>query len=88
MAPLLVLLLCTPLVTCYVLDLHNSLSLVITVDPDPVTGQCTVKHHTDIINFACMTWNFVRILASLSALCTNINQICHWHCISFYPILM
>ena len=20
--------------------------------------QCTVKHHTDIINFACMTWNF------------------------------
>ena len=44
--------------------------------------QCTVKHHTDIINFACMTWNFVRISASLSALCTNINQICHWHCIS------
>ena len=40
MAPLLVLLLCTPLVTCYVLDLPNSLSLVITVDPDPVTGQC------------------------------------------------
>ena len=40
MAPLLVLLLCTPLVTCYVLDLPNSLSLVITVDPDPVTDQC------------------------------------------------
>ena len=35
------------------------------------TAQCTVKHHTDIINFACMTWNFVRISASLSALCTN-----------------
>ena len=33
--------------------------------------QCTVKHHKDIINFACMTWNFVRISASLSALCTN-----------------
>ena len=47
-----------------------------------VRHQCTVKHHTDIINFACMTWNFVRISASLSALCTNINQICHWHCIS------
>ena len=44
--------------------------------------HCTVKNHTDIINFACMTWNFVRISASLSALCTNINQICHWHCIS------
>ena len=43
MAPLLVLLLCTPLVTCYVLDLPNSLSLVITVDPDPVTDQCSVK---------------------------------------------
>ena len=42
-----------------------------------VTRQCTVKHHTDIINFACMMWNFVRISASLSALCTNINQICH-----------
>ena len=40
MAPLLVLLLSTPLVTCYVLDLPNSLSLVITVDPDPVTNQC------------------------------------------------
>ena len=35
--------------------------------------QCTVKHHTDIINFACMMWNFVRISASLSALCTNFN---------------
>ena len=35
--------------------------------------HCTVKHHTDIINFACMTWNFVRISASLSALCTNIE---------------
>ena len=45
--------------------------------------HCTVKHHTDIINFAFVTWNFVRILASLSALCTNINQICHCHCISF-----
>ena len=44
--------------------------------------QCTVKHHTDIINFACMTWNFVGISANLSALCTIINQICHWHCIS------
>ena len=33
-----------------------------------------MKHHTDIINFTCMTWNFVRILASLSALCKN--QIC------------
>ena len=33
--------------------------------------QCTVKPYTDIINFACMTWNFVRISASLSALCTN-----------------
>ena len=32
--------------------------------------QCTVTHHTDIINFACMTWNFVRISTSLSALCT------------------
>ena len=41
-APLLVLLLSTPLVTCYVLDLPNSLSLVITVDPDPVTDQCSV----------------------------------------------
>ena len=30
-----------------------------------VSGQCTVKHHKDIINFACMTWNFVRISASL-----------------------
>ena len=47
-----------------------------------IVSQCTVKHHTDIINFACMMWNFVRISASLSALCTNINQICHWHCIS------
>ena len=37
------------------------------------TGHCTVKHHTDIINFACMMWNFVRISASLSALCTNIE---------------
>ena len=46
------------------------------------TGHCTVKHHTDIINFACMTWKFVRISASLSALCTNFYQICHWHCIS------
>ena len=36
--------------------------------------QCTVKHHTDIINFACMTWNFVRIPASLSALCTNFER--------------
>ena len=30
--------------------------------------QCTVKHHTDIINFACMTWNFgqfVRIVHKL-----------------------
>ena len=44
--------------------------------------HCTVKHHTDIINFACMTWNFVRISASLSALCTNFYQIWHWHCIS------
>ena len=44
--------------------------------------HCTVKHHTDIINFACMTWNFVCISASLSELCTNINQIRHWHCIS------
>ena len=41
-APLLVLLLSTPLVTCYVLDLPNSLSLLITVDPDPVTHQCSV----------------------------------------------
>ena len=41
-----------------------------------------MKHHMDIINFACMKWNFVRISASLSALCTNINQIWHWHCIS------
>ena len=41
--------------------------------------QCTVKHHTDIINFACMMWNFVRISASLSALCTNFYAICHWH---------
>ena len=39
-APLLVLLLSTPLVTCYVLDIRNSLSLLITVDPDPVTNQC------------------------------------------------
>ena len=52
------------------------------VDENEVAWQCTVKHHTDIINFACMTWNSVRISASLSALCTNINQICHWHCIS------
>ena len=44
------------------------------------TLHCTVKCHTDIINFACMTWNFVCISASLSALCTNFNQ--HWHCIS------
>ena len=44
--------------------------------------QCTVKHHTDIINFTCMMCNFVRVLASLSALCTNFYQICHWHCIS------
>ena len=44
--------------------------------------QCTVKHHTDIINFTCMMWNFVRISASLSALCTSFDQICHWHCIS------
>ena len=36
--------------------------------------HCTVKHHTDIINFACMTWNFVRIPASLSALCTNFER--------------
>ena len=36
--------------------------------------HCTVKHHTDIINFACMTWNFVRISASLSALCTNFER--------------
>ena len=43
MVPLLVLLLCTPLVTCYVLDLPNSLSLVITVDPDPVTGQSVIR---------------------------------------------
>ena len=40
--PLLVLLLSTPLVTCYVLDIRNSLSLLITVDPDPVTNQCSV----------------------------------------------
>ena len=40
-----------------------------------VTLHSEVKHHTDIINFACMMWNFVRILASLSALCTNIYQI-------------
>ena len=45
-------------------------------------SHCTVKHDTDIINFACMTWIFVRISASLSALCTNFDQICHWHCIS------
>ena len=38
--------------------------------------------HCDIINFACMTWNFVRISASLSALCTKIYLICHWLCIS------
>ena len=39
-----------------------------------VFKHCTVKHHTDIINFACMTWNFVRIPASLSALCTNFER--------------
>ena len=38
------------------------------------TLHCTVKHHMDIINFACMTWNFVRILASLSALCINFER--------------
>ena len=41
---------------------------------NPITPHCTVKHHTDIINFACMTWNFVRIPASLSALCTNFER--------------
>ena len=40
--------------------------------------HCTVKHHTDIINFACMTWNFVRISASLSALCTNFYFYLHF----------
>ena len=52
--------------------------------------QCTVKHHTDIINFACMTWNFVRIPASLSALCTNfyLFDIGIAFLAKFYPILM
>ena len=40
-----------------------------------VMPQCTVKHLTDIINFTCMMWNFVRVSASLFVLCTNINQI-------------
>ena len=43
-------------------------------DREADSGHCTVKHHTDIINFACMTWNFVRIPASLSALCTNFER--------------
>ena len=52
--------------------------------------HCTVKHHTDIINFACMTWNFVRISASLSALCTNfyLFDIGIAFLAKFYPILM
>ena len=41
----------------------------------PIRGlHCTVKHHMDIINFACMMWNFVRISATLSALSTNIDR--------------
>ena len=54
------------------------------------TDHCTVKHHTDIINFACMTWNFVRISASLSALCTNfyLFDIGIAFLAKFYPILM
>ena len=69
---------------------------------DPATGEtvgevtsgqwshCTVKHHTDIINFACMTWNFVRISASLSALCTNfyLFDIGIAFLAKCYPILM
>ena len=45
---------------------------------------------TDIINFACMTWNFVRISASLSALCTNFVRfvIGTAFLAKFYPILM
>ena len=54
------------------------------------TQQCTVKHHTDIINFACMTWNFVRISASLSAQCKNfyLFDIGIAFLAKFYPILM
>ena len=55
--------------------------LLISADMDEMVSRdvlqslkhCTVKHHTDIINLICMTWNFVHISASLSALCTNIN---------------
>ena len=56
----------------------------------PRDQHCTVKHHTDIINFACMTWNFVRISASLSALCTNfyLFDIGIAFLAKFYPILM
>ena len=55
-----------------------------------IGNQCTVKHHTDIINFACMTWNFVRTPASLSALCTNfyLFDIGIAFLAKFYPILM
>ena len=50
----------------------------------------TVKLHTDIINFACMTSKFVRISASLSALCTNfyLFDIGIAFLAKFYPILM
>ena len=54
-APLLVLLLSTPLVTCYVLDLPNSLSLLITVDPDPVTNQCQC-YYQDLYLSVKPTW--------------------------------
>ena len=40
--------------------------------------QCTVKHHMDIINFACMMWNFVLISASLSALCIYCKILPHF----------
>ena len=48
-------------------------------------SPCTVKHDTDIINFAWMTWNFVLISASLSAqtLIIGIAFIAKFH-----PILM
>ena len=31
----------------------------------PAQQQCTVKHHTDMINFACMTWNFVQFVRTV-----------------------
>ena len=48
--------------------------------------QCTVKHHTDIINFACMMWNFGQHFGQFVR--TVRFVIGSTFLAKFYPILM